>query len=194
MPLRRDEEHHRANPQYPYTTHEDRIRHPAEHNIDRVSSGVPPDHAGLQEDPSFYVDKPGPGYWRTPYHADQLRARRSDYTSPLDRSALNAYDRQVQPSDVDHSFFEPEPERGQTHRGKGPRNFRRLDKRIFEDVCDSLAHDPDVDASDIEVQVDNGVAHLIGTVRSRYQKRRAEIAADNVPGVRDVMNELRIVE
>lgn len=193
MPLRRDEEHHRPNPQYPYTTQEDRVRHPAAHNVDRPSSGLPPDRAGLSQDPSFYVDKPGPGYWRTSYHADQMLRRSADYYPPLDHEVLNAYDRQVLDTDAARSFRDPQPEQGQTHRGRGPLAYRRIDKRVFEDVCDSLAHDPDVDASDIEVQVEDGVVHLVGTVRSRYQKRRAEIACDNVPGVRDVMNELRIV-
>jgi len=78
------------------------------------------------------------------------------------------------------------------HYGRGPRNYRRTDARIAEDVNDRLTDDWQIDATDIEVTVDGGEVTLRGSVDSRADKRRAEDIADAVSGVRDVHNLLRI--
>ena len=65
------------------------------------------------------------------------------------------------------------------------------DKRIRANVTDRLADDTDLDASDIEVDVDNGAITLSGSVDSLWDKRRAEDIAKSVPGVRSVNNKLR---
>jgi hypothetical protein len=77
------------------------------------------------------------------------------------------------------------------HRGRGPRGYRRSDDRIREDVCDLLTDDPRIDATDIEVVVQNGELTLSGTVNTRAEKRRAEDLGESVTGVRDVHNRLR---
>ncbi len=76
--------------------------------------------------------------------------------------------------------------------GRGPRDYRRADERIREDVCDRLTDDPHVDASDIMVTVSNGEVSLAGTVATRAQKRRAEDVAEQARGVLDVNNQLRL--
>ncbi len=86
-----------------------------------------------------------------------------------------------------------EPREGR-HRGRGPRGYTRSDERIREDVCDRLADDPMIDASDIEVQVANAEVTLNGHVDSRWLKRRAEDIVDDISGVRHVQNNLRIKE
>ena len=78
------------------------------------------------------------------------------------------------------------------HRGKGP--AQRTDERVKSDVEDMLTEDSWLDASDIQVSVQSGVVTLTGTVDSREAKRRAEDLADQVSGVRDVLNNLRIAE
>jgi len=78
--------------------------------------------------------------------------------------------------------------------GRGPRGYKRLDSRILEDVSDRLGYDWDVDATDIEVTVKDGVVTLDGTVDSRRARRRAEYLAAEVWGVRDVQNNLRVRE
>lgn len=78
------------------------------------------------------------------------------------------------------------------HSGKGPKNWRRADATIREDVCEALAWRPDVDASDIEVTVEQGEVTLEGTVRDRHEKRMAEEAAEGVRGVTDVHNRLKL--
>ncbi|HEU4697683.1 MAG TPA: BON domain-containing protein [Gemmatimonadales bacterium] len=83
-------------------------------------------------------------------------------------------------------------ERQGTHYGRGPRGYQRADARIEEDVNEMLTRDPDVDASDIEVKVQNGEVTLTGHVDSRDAKRRAEDLAEQCSGVREVHNQLRV--
>jgi osmotically-inducible protein OsmY len=78
------------------------------------------------------------------------------------------------------------------HAGRGPRRYRRTDERIAEDVNERLTTDPDVDATDIEVMVADGRVILTGTVDDRRTKRLAEIDAEEVWGVTDVDNQLRV--
>lgn len=77
-------------------------------------------------------------------------------------------------------------------RGRGPKNYRRSDERIREDVCERLTLDHDVDATDIEVNVAAGVVTLSGNVNDRRAKRLAEDLSENVRGVKDVQNDLRL--
>jgi osmotically-inducible protein OsmY len=79
-----------------------------------------------------------------------------------------------------------------TYAGRGPRGYRRSDERIREDVNDNLTDDWYVDASDVEVTVNNGLVTITGRVDSRDQKRRAEDIAECVSGVTDVSNQLRV--
>lgn len=78
------------------------------------------------------------------------------------------------------------------HRGKGPRGYTRSDDRIREDASDKLSDDPMIDASDIDVTVENGEVTLSGEVSSRQAKRQAEDCVDRVAGVRHVQNNLRV--
>jgi hypothetical protein len=76
--------------------------------------------------------------------------------------------------------------------GKGPKNYVRSDERIREDVCEHLSYHPYIDASDIEVIVRAGEVTLTGSVDARMVKRAAEECCDQVRGVRDVHNYLRV--
>jgi osmotically-inducible protein OsmY len=78
------------------------------------------------------------------------------------------------------------------HRGKGPKGYTRSDARLCEDINDRLYHDPFVDASEIEVTVNNGEAVLTGTVDSREAKRKAEDIAESITGIKDVENHLKV--
>lgn len=78
------------------------------------------------------------------------------------------------------------------HRGRGPKGYTRSDERIREDVCDRLSDDWRIDASDIEVQVQDGEVTLTGSVNDRQLKRRAEDVAEEISGVRNVQNNLRV--
>jgi len=78
------------------------------------------------------------------------------------------------------------------HKGKGPKSYSRSDDRIKEDINDRLSDDPFVDASEIDVTVSNGEVTLTGTVDERSSKRRAEDIAENVSGVKNVENRIRV--
>ena len=78
------------------------------------------------------------------------------------------------------------------YRGVGPRGYRRSDERIYEDVCEHLTHAASVDPSDVEVRVEQGEVTLEGTVATRREKRTAEAIAEQVFGVVDVHNRLRL--
>lgn len=81
---------------------------------------------------------------------------------------------------------------GASHRGRGPRAYRRSDDRIREDINDRLTDNDWLDASDIEVSVVSAEVTLSGTVDSRYAKRLAEDIAESVSGVSHVQNNLRV--
>lgn len=78
------------------------------------------------------------------------------------------------------------------HRGRGPKNYTRSDERICEEINDRLTEYDYLDASDIEVQVSSGDVTLTGNVDSRYAKRIAEDISEDVSGVKNVENRLRV--
>jgi len=78
------------------------------------------------------------------------------------------------------------------YRGKGPKDYRRSEDRIREDVCDRLSDDDRLDATNIQVQIQNNEVILSGTVETREQKRRAEDLVESISGVRNVENRIRI--
>jgi osmotically-inducible protein OsmY len=80
----------------------------------------------------------------------------------------------------------------ESRRGRGPRNYHRSDQRIREDVCERLMDDDYVDAGGIEVQVQDGVVTLTGTVDERWEKHRAEDIVDACGGVREIENRIRV--
>jgi len=80
------------------------------------------------------------------------------------------------------------------HAGRGPKNYRRPDERIREDINDRLTESPEVDATEIAVRVENGEVTLTGIVDNRRAKSIAEDLAENVAGVKDVHNQIRVQE
>jgi BON domain len=79
-----------------------------------------------------------------------------------------------------------------SHRGKGPKSYKRTDERILEDIHDRLTFDNFLDASNIEVTITNGEVTLTGTVSERADKRRAEDIAESVSGVQHLENRIRV--
>jgi hypothetical protein len=76
--------------------------------------------------------------------------------------------------------------------GRGPKGYRRSDERIREEISDRLMTHPDIDASEIELAVRNGVVTMTGTVEDRHEKRLAEYIAEDALGVEDVENRLKV--
>ncbi len=75
--------------------------------------------------------------------------------------------------------------------GRAPRGYQRSDERIKEDLCDRLMHSW-IDAEDVDIQVRGGEVTLGGTVEDRASKRAVEDLADNILGVTDVQNHIRV--
>jgi len=76
--------------------------------------------------------------------------------------------------------------------GRGPKGYRRSSERIREEISDRLMTHPDIDASDIEIRVGDGIVTLTGTVEDRHEKRLAEYIAEDALGVDDVDNQLKV--
>jgi hypothetical protein len=75
--------------------------------------------------------------------------------------------------------------------GRGPKGYRRSDERIREEVCERIARSG-VDAGEVEVKVDDGEVTLEGSVARREEKRWLEDVAEDVFGVDQVHNRLRV--
>jgi len=84
-------------------------------------------------------------------------------------------------SSVEHSF-----------RGKGPKGFTRSDERLKEVICESLTDDDAIDASEISVDVKDGKVTLSGTVGERRQKYLIDECVEEMGGVKEVDNQLRV--
>jgi hypothetical protein len=83
---------------------------------------------------------------------------------------------------------------GESFVGRGPKGYKRSEERIREDVCERLTEHPQIDASDVEVKIQGGEVILTGTVNSRRAKRLAEDVVEQVSGVSEVSNQLRVKE
>lgn len=70
--------------------------------------------------------------------------------------------------------------------GVGPRNYKRSDERNLEDVNLRLHQHAQIDASDIDVSVNDGEVTLEGTVEDRRMKRMVEANVERITGVIDV--------
>jgi hypothetical protein len=84
--------------------------------------------------------------------------------------------------------------RGGQYAGRGPRGYKRSDSRIEEDINERLTQHPWIDATDVEVTVQNGEVTLRGFVDMRQAKRLAEDIVDSVFGVKEVNNQIKIRE
>jgi hypothetical protein len=81
--------------------------------------------------------------------------------------------------------------RGSGRAGRGPKGYQRSDERIHEEVCERIAR-AGVDVDEVEVKVEKGEVTLTGSVRSRGDKWRLEDVVDDVFGVDEVNNHLRV--
>lgn len=85
-----------------------------------------------------------------------------------------------------------EHEQMRSFRGQGAKNYTRSDDRIREDLNEQLMDADDIDASDVSIEVKDGVVTLSGSVEQRRIKHRIEDMADDCSGVKDVKNDIRV--
>jgi len=81
---------------------------------------------------------------------------------------------------------------GRNFSGLGPKGYQRQSEQIVDEACEILAKDYYLDATNIEVGIDDRVLILKGEVSSRKDKKRAEALVENISGVFDVSNQLNI--
>ena len=81
---------------------------------------------------------------------------------------------------------------GRRQHGRAPKGYVRSDERIREDVCDRLMSMPYIDVTQVEIHVKDGEVTLEGNVSSRDEKRYVEDIAEEVLGVKDVNNRIRV--
>lgn len=163
------------------------------------------DHRGGWQDRHY--SGPSPAFYRGPPESDQAyvgRGERFEARAYQAGQGLRRVGERI--SNFMGSFERPdhddEPRRIATdfgprehwadHRGRGPKNYKRSDERIHDDVCQRLTDDPWLDASEVEVGVSAGEVTLTGSVESREAKRRAEDLAEDLAGVTNVKNDLRV--
>ncbi|RAW00090.1 BON domain-containing protein [Pseudochryseolinea flava] len=72
------------------------------------------------------------------------------------------------------------------------RNVTRRDESIADDIYIRLTEHGDLDASEMMLDVTNGVVVISGYVDSRASKRLAEDICEHVRGVQQVENRLRV--
>jgi hypothetical protein len=77
------------------------------------------------------------------------------------------------------------------HRGRGPKGYQRSDERLHEMICEMLTNDPDINASEVTVEVKGGEVTLTGNVDDRRTKYDIEHKIDRYTGVHEIRNQLR---
>jgi osmotically-inducible protein OsmY len=68
----------------------------------------------------------------------------------------------------------------------------KSDARIQQDVLQALRWNPQVESTNVGVEVDEGIVTLTGTVHSSAERLAAQEAAHRVFGVQDVANDLHV--
>jgi|GEM_PF-3629468 len=76
--------------------------------------------------------------------------------------------------------------------GTTPKNFKRSDERIYDDICQKLSQEGHFDVSDVEIKVESGEVSLEGNIENRSDKHRIEMLVDSIMGVKDITNNLKI--
>jgi osmotically-inducible protein OsmY len=71
---------------------------------------------------------------------------------------------------------------------------RKADQAMAKQVQVALANEPYVDAAHINVAADRGVVRLSGLVATEFDLRQVLRTSAQVPGVRNVVDDLEIID
>jgi osmotically-inducible protein OsmY len=82
-------------------------------------------------------------------------------------------------------------EQARRQTNSGPRGRRRSDESLAEEIREILTADPELEATDIEVEVEGGAVTLRGLVVDSDARLLAEELVETLPGVREVHNRLK---
>jgi osmotically-inducible protein OsmY len=81
---------------------------------------------------------------------------------------------------------------GQRKKRTGPKNYQRSDERLKEQIIERLMESSSVDIGNLECEVKDGVVTLSGTVETRSDRYQIENVVDDVWGVKDIANNMRV--
>lgn len=87
---------------------------------------------------------------------------------------------------------ERQEEQGRRQTGRGKRGQRRSDETLAQEIHEILTKDPELDATDIEVEVEGGAVTLSGEVHDPHARLLAEELIESLSGVREVHNRLKV--
>ena len=83
-------------------------------------------------------------------------------------------------------------EQGRRQTNSGPRSRRKPDESLRQEISEILIADPELEATDIEVEVEGGAVTLRGVVVDSDARLLAEELVESLTGVREVHNRLRV--
>lgn len=136
------------------------------------------------------------GDYRAHFGAERGHSRDSGYFGSGDPSSTSGapggYAEANSGEKGSGAYGSPRGRPGEDFRGRGPKNYVRTDERLRDDIADRLSADPQIDASDIEIAVQEGRVTLTGTVDRRQTRYRVEDIVDACHGVREIDNQLGI--
>ena len=83
-------------------------------------------------------------------------------------------------------------EHGRRGTDSGPRSRRKPDESLRQEIREILIADPELEVTDIEVEVEGGAVTLRGLVVDSDARLLAEELVESLAGVREVHNRLRV--
>lgn len=75
----------------------------------------------------------------------------------------------------------------------GP-EYPNEERRLHRAVEEALMNDLGAEGEDIQIEVDEGIVTLTGWVESRQIKKEAQMAIEPLPGVKDIVNLIKVQE
>src|SRR5207248_2333763 len=77
-------------------------------------------------------------------------------------------------------------------RRTGPKGYTRSDDRLKDEVVERLMSRLHIDLSEVSIDVKDGKVTLEGSVQARHLKHEIEDVVDDVFGVKDIDNRIRV--
>jgi len=135
-----------------------------------------------------------PGRWTGSQHgmgSDEGRAPFGRESSAFGTERAGGFRRESGDESTSRWGRSRERQRGKFS-GVGPMGYERSDERLHDEICDRLTEDGDIDASEIKVEVKNREVQLSGTVNDRTTKYNVEELVDDISGVKDIDNRIKV--
>lgn len=76
--------------------------------------------------------------------------------------------------------------------GRGPKNHHRSDDSLREEISEQLMRSPDIDASELEVEVKGGDVTISGNIPTRQMKHWTEDLVEDIRGVKNLVIKIKV--